>query len=185
MRNLFAAVALLSIFVCGCARTEKAAPRQRMAMGVPHGKVEYKPVSAEGLELRCFGKTTFQAGRPATLTFALSNQGYRKVRIPEWYSNESDNIGLFIQPVASQLDEPKENKWVRLTFDFKKPILHYPITLMPGNQALVSKELDIVEKMMIPPGEERLFLVKAELTLDSLNLSSRVILIRVTSNIQR
>ena len=107
------------------------------------------------------------------------------MRIPEWYSNESDNIGLFIQPVASQLDEPKENKWVRLTFDFKKPILHYPITLMPGNQALVSKELDIVEKMMIPPGEERLFLVKAELTLDSLKLSSRVILIRVTSNIQR
>ena len=185
MKNLLAAATLFSILLCGCTQTEKAVPHQRMAMGVPHGKIEYKPIKPNGLELKCFGKTTFQAGRPAVLTFALANTGYRKVRIPEWYSNESDNIGLSIQPAASGLNEPDEKKWVLMTFDFKKPILHYPITLMPGNQALVSKELDIVEKMMIPPGEERLFFVKAELTLDSLKLSSRVILIRVTSNVQR
>ena len=169
----------------GCSTPEKPVARTRRAMGVPHGKIEYKPIKSDGLSLRSFGKSVFRAGRPAVLTFSLANNGYRKVQIPEWFSHESDNIGLFIQNAEAGITEPDENKWVRLTFDFKKPVLHYPITLMPGNQALISKKLDIVESLMIPPGQERRFFVRAELTLESLKLSSAPILVRVTSNIQQ
>lgn len=182
---LFLIFTVIAVWFAGCAQTEKTVPRQRMAMGVPHGKISYKPISSEGLELRRFGKTVFRAGRPAVLTFALANNGYRKVRIAEWFSHESDNIGLFIQAAAPGAVEPDESKWIRLTFDFKKPIMHYPISLMPGNQALISKKLDIVESLMIPPGQERCFFVRAELTLESLKLSSAPVLVRVTSNIQQ
>ena len=171
---------------CGCASApEKKTVRPRLTLGVPHGKVKYTPVKHDGLELKVFGRNEFQAGRPASVTFALSNNGVKKVSIPEWYSNEPDNIGLFVQPTQPGVFEPDERKWVQLTFDFKEPIMHYPITLFPGNQALVSKNLDFVEKMMIPAGEERYFFLRAELTLESLSLSTKTVLIKVTSNVKR
>lgn len=170
----------------GCTSVPEQKPaRPRLTFGVPHGKVKYAPVKPDGLELKFFGRNEFQAGRPASLTFALANNGVKKVSIPEWLSNESDNIGLFVQPAQPGAFEPDESKWVQLTFDFKRPMMHYPITLLPGNQALVSKNLDFVEKMMIPPGQERLFFLRAELTLESLSLSSKTMLIRVTSNVKR
>ena len=76
---LFLIFTVVVVLFAGCAQTEKTVPRQRMAMGVPHGKISYKPISSEGLELRRFGKTVFRAGRPAVLTFALANNGYRKI----------------------------------------------------------------------------------------------------------
>ena len=183
---LFTLVAGTVLSFTGCSSAPEQKPaRPRLTFGVPHGKVKYAPVKHDGLELKFFGRNEFQAGRPASLTFALANNGVKKVSIPEWLSNESDNIGLFVQPAQPGAFEPDESKWVQLTFDFQKPMIHYPITLLPGNQALVSKNLDFVEKMMIPPGQERLYFLRAELTLESLSLSSKTMLIRVTPNVKR
>ena len=179
----FLVIFALAAVLCGCVRVEQN-KKPRMAMGVPHGKVKYAPVDATGLVLKVFGNTVFRAGRPASMTFALANRGDKKVYIPEWFSNESDNVGLFIQPYQDGTIEPDEKKWIQVGFDFKQPILHYPVTLMPGNQVLISKPLNVVENMMIRPGEERMFFVKAELTLESLKLASEPYLIRVQSNIQ-
>lgn len=180
-------IAASAVVFCGCTTTDQPEKksRPRLIMGVPHGKVKYKPVRSDNLELKSLGKKVFRAGRPASLTFAVANNGFKKVMIPEWYSCESDNVGLFVQPMQPGVFEPDEKKWVQLTFDFKEPIMHYPITLLPGNQALVSKNLDFVEKMMLPPGEERMFFVRAELTLESVKLSSKIIVVKVTSNIRK
>lgn len=178
----FCALLAAGILLAGCVTQE--APRQKMAMGVPHGKVKYKKIKADGLELRCFGRNVVRAGRPANLTFALKNNSNRMVRIPEWFSHESDNLMIFIQPWISGMVEPDEQKWIRLDFDYKMPIFHYPITLMPGNQVLVSKELGVVEKLIVRPGDERRFFIRAALTLESLPLVSDVSVLTVTANYQ-
>ena len=178
----FCALLAVGALLAGCVTRE--APRQKMAMGVPHGKVKYKKISADGLELRSFGKGVVRGGRPANLTFALKNNSNRMVRISEWFSNESDNLVIFIQPWISGMVEPDEQKWIRLDFDYKKPIFHYPITLMPGNQVLVNKELGVVEKLIVQPGDERRFFIRAALTLESLQLVSNVFVLTVTPNYQ-
>lgn len=176
--------ALLAVgtLLTGCVTQE--APRHKMAMGVPHGKVKYKKIKADGLELRSFGSTTVRGGRPGRLTFALKNNSNRTVRIPEWFSHESDNLVIFIQPWMSGMLEPDDKKWIRLDFDYKMPIFHYPITLMPGNQVLVNKELGVIEKLIVRPGDERRFFIRAALTLESLDLVSNVFMLTVTSNYQ-
>ena len=177
----FLPVAAVSLLLAGCV-TEQ--PRRKVAMGIPHGKVKYSKVSPDGLELRVFGKTTVRAGRPAELTFALANHSSRTVRIAEWYSYEPDNILILVQPCLSGMIEPDPEKWIPLDFEFKRPVFHYPITLMPGNQVLVTKEAGFIEKLVISPGDERRFFVRAVLTLESLNLASNIFMLRVTSNYQ-
>ena len=153
-------------------------------MGELHGEVKFEKVNPENLELQILGSPVARAGRPGVVTFALANKGMKSVRVQEWFSNESDNVGVFIQPVLPGMFEPDEKRWVRLAFEFKKPVLHYPITLMPGNKVLVSKEIDFIKNIMMPPGEERMFFFKGALTLDSLPLTSKVGVLRVTSNVE-
>ena len=177
---LSAAVAAVVMLFSGCAGKSEI---QKSAK-VP-APVKFEKVKADGLSLKILGTPVARAGRPGVITFALANDGHLKVNIPEWFSNESDNVGIYIQPLLSGMVEPDESKWVRLEFEFKKPIMHYPVTLMPGNKLLIAKQVDFIKNMMIQPGDERMFFFRGELTLESLPLTSRVGILRVTSNVER
>lgn len=182
--NLF----ILSVAVCilcGCSGTNSDNKKINVAMGIPHGQMKYEKVDPANLELQVLGDPVARAGRPGVVTFALGNNGGKPVRIQEWFSNESDNVGIFIQPVLPGMTGPDEKRWVRLPFEFKKPVLHYPVTLMPGNKLLVSKEIDFIKNIMLPPGEERMFFFKGALTLESLPLISKLGVLRVTSNVEQ
>lgn len=181
--NLFIASVAVCLF-CGCAWNKTGDKKIHVAMGELHGQVKYEKVDPENLELQILGSPVARAGRPGVVTFALANKGTKTVRIQEWFSNESDNVGVFIQPVLPGMIGPDEKRWVRLEFEFKKPVLHYPVTLMPGNKVLVSKEIDFIKNIMMPPGEERMFFFKGALTLDSLPLTSKVGVLQVTSNVE-
>ena len=180
-----AVIGAMALLFAGCSGKDSAAGKAPAAMGIPHGNVKFTPVKAEGLSLQILGNPVARAGRPGVITFALSNEGGAKVDINEWFSYESDNVGIYIQPLLPGMIEPDERKWVRLEFEFHKPVMHYPVTLMPGNKLLIAKNVDFIQNMMIRPGEERMFFFKGELTLDSLKLSSRVGILRVTSNVDK
>ena len=182
LNAVFAAAVLL---FAGCAGKSEAVKKDKVAMALPHGQVKYEKVKADGLSLKILGNPVARAGRPGVITFALANDGVVKVNIPEWFSNESDNVGIYVQPLLSGMVEPDDSKWVRLEFEFKKPVMHYPVTLMPGNKLLISKQVDFIKNMMVKPGEERMFFFRGDLTLESLPLSSRVGILRVTSNVER
>lgn len=178
-------VSVLSCMLCGCAADKGGEKKIRVAMGIPHGQIKYEKIDAKDLELQVLGNPVARAGRPGVVTFALANKGEKKVHIPEWFSNESDNVGIFIQPVLPGMTGPDEKRWVRLPFEFKEPVLHYPVTLMPGNKVLVSKEIGFIKNIMLPPGEERMYFFKGALTLDSLPLTSKLGILRVTSNVEQ
>ena len=181
---LFAALCA-GVLLCGCLGKSTVSKTTDAAIGIPYGKVKFSPVKTDGVSLNILGRPVARAGRVGVITFALANDGAAKVDILEWFRHESDNLGILIQPMLSGMTEPDEKKWVRLPFEFTKPVTHYPVTLMPGNKLLISKNVDFIKDMILPPGEERMFFFKGELTLESLPLSSRIGILRVTSNVEK
>ena len=163
----------------GCVRKEST---PKMAIGVPHGKMQYKPIKNPTLSLKMLGKPIRYAGEKAIFTFALSNTGNRVMEIPEWFSYEPDNLVLYVQPRTTDMIAPKEEYWIKLDFDPRKPVFHYPLILMPSNQVMISKELPVIEKLQLPPHTERRFFMKAELALTSVKLASEVVELRVLPN---
>lgn len=174
---VFAAAALIGI--SGCSSIPENTPKMKMALGVPDGMVKYDPISANGLVLRWVGKKEAYAGTKTSLIFTLTNNSGKQVSIPEWYSCETDNVVIYIQPWLNGMKEPVRDGWIKLSFDLRQPILHYPLQLMPGNQVMVEKKLDFVEKLHVSPGKERRYFVKASLNLKSLKLNSEVSVLRI------
>lgn len=176
-KKLYPAILLTALFFCSCV-TEKPV-KERMVLGVPEGKFRYKDVNPAPLELVMISKPVLRAGEKAELIFSLKNNGSRAVDIQEWLRHEPDNIVISIQPWLTEMTQPDPERWIELSFDRRKPVFHYPLTLMPGNQAMIAKELPFIEKLRIAPRSERRFFVKAAMTLKSLKLSSKVFTIRV------
>ena len=183
MKNLIlsaAAILFLCLGVTGCSGGEPEMPRVRMAMGVPDGEVTYKPVESSGnLKLRMVSRTEVFAGEKTSLVFSIANRGRKEVSIPEWYGFEPDNLIVYVQPWLSRMTEPDPESWTELSFDMKKPVLHYPIVLLPGNQVMIEKELPFIEKLQVSPGKERRYFIKAETNLKSLKLATDVMVLKV------
>jgi hypothetical protein len=168
------------LILVGCSSAPEV-PKMKMAMGIPDGQIEYKPVNTADLNLRLLSNTDLYAGQKTELVFALSNDGRKTVNIPEWYSNETDNITVSIQPWLTGMKEPDPDSWIELSTELKKPVLHYPLTLMPGNKALISKELGFIENLKVSQGKFRRYFVKAKLNLKSVELQSKVYTLQVFS----
>lgn len=168
----------------GCSSTPPEMPKMKMTMGIPDGTVEYKPLSpaeSSDLSFQMISKPTVCAGEKTALIFALSNDGNRSISIPEWYTWEQDNVVLFVQPWLTGMTEPHPESWIELSFDMKQPVMHYPVTLLPGNKVIVTKELPFIEKLQVSPGKARRYFVKAKLNLKSLPIESEVITLQVLS----
>lgn len=176
---LLALPAALLLAGCTSSNPEKEMPQYKMAMGVPDGKINYKPIPTKDLSFAMISKCDVNAGKKCELVFALSNKGMKEISIPEWYSNEPDNVIVSVQPWLPGMTQPDPENWTELSFDLKKPVLHYPLTLLPGNQALVSKSLDFIDKLAVSPGKMRRFFIRAKLNLKSAPLLSEVYVLQV------
>lgn len=175
---LFLLVTCSGIFIfTGCVTEE--GPKMKMVLGVPAGTVEFKPVPTRNLSLKMISKDTVYAGEKTTLIFALSNNGFREISIPEWYSCEQDNLIIMVQPWLTGMTDPDPEAWIELDFDMRRPVMHYPIKLLNGNKVLVDKELPFIEMLQVSPGKMRRYFVKAKTNLKSLQLESEIIRLKV------
>ena len=168
--TMFLAAVLAAVWA-GCA--SESEKKEKIVMGTrPQGS--YEPLSGYFLTLRTEPRQTLYAGEGGKITFALRNQDKKPIRIVEWFSNEEDNVIVSCQPWLTGMTSPDENAWTELAFDVKRPPWRYPLELMPGNQVLVSKELPFVDKLVISPGAERRFFLRAKLNLQSVSVTSPV-----------
>lgn len=181
MKPILYAAAGLAVLITGCSTAEPKIPQMKMAIGVPDGTVEYQPVSPRGLALRMLSKPTLFAGEDAALNFSLINNSRVQKIIPEWYAHEPDNIKLFVQPWLPGETAPAPDGWIELPVEFKKPVMHFPLTLMPGNQVIISKKLPFIRKLQVSPGMSRRYFIRAELNLKSLKLTTDTIAIQVVN----
>ena len=167
MRRLAAALLPALLFLAGCASD-------------PETKVyTFAPVPAEHLVFGPAGSLVMEAGKPGELTLALRNQGQDKVYIPEWRINEPDNVKLYCQPRPPQMEAPDEDLWIEMDDPVRTPEYRYRLELYPRNQVLVKRTLEFVENLVLRPGTERRYFVKAELNLTSLPLKTEVFEISV------
>lgn len=161
---------LLSLF-CGCIREEVEGQKVAFAR---REKKEYAPVKNHRLKLEITSKGQLYAGEGGQITFALINNGTKKVVIEEWYANDADNIVLICQNWLPGMTTYDPQSWVRLDVIPRKPAWRYPLTLGPGNRIFVTKKLPFVDSLTISRGGERRYFVKGELNLKSVRLESRV-----------
>ncbi|MBE6399527.1 MAG: hypothetical protein E7041_05220 [Lentisphaerae bacterium] len=178
IRVWYAVVMLTAAAVCGCSSAPKES-KQRIGLGKPDGYEKYEKISAADLYFNMVSKPVLYAGEDGTLVFALRNGGSRSVEIREWLRNESENVKIMIQPYLPDMKAPDPQGWIELVEPQKRPVIHYPLTLMPDNQAMVSKKLEFIRKMQVTAGMERRFFIKAQLTLKSLDLATEVMVLRV------
>ena len=139
----------------------------------------FASVPAEHLEFGPIGSLVMEAGSPGELTLALRNLGRDKVDIPEWRINEPDNVKLYCQPRPPQAEAPDEDLWIEMDDPVRTPEFRYRLELFPRNQVLVRRTLEFVENLVLRPGTERRYFVKAELNLTSLPLRTGVFEISV------
>lgn len=178
MKHFSWLVMLLVLFAAAGCVTEEG-PKMKLAMGVPAGTIDYKPVSPQNLSLKMISQPTVYAGEKTSVIFAVSNDGFREVSIPEWYSCEQDNVIVMVQPWLTGMTEPHPDEWIELSFDMRKPVMHYPLKLYPGNKVMINKELEFIEMLQVSPGKMRRYFVKAKLNLKSLPLESDVVKLQV------
>jgi len=162
----------------GC-MSKPEVPRQRIGLGTPDGYETYEKIDDRELYFGMVSKPVLYAGEVGVLVFSLRNGSNRSVEIREWFRNEPENIKIMIQPYLPGMKGPDPDAWIELIEPVKRPVIHYPLTLMPDNQVMVSKKMEFIRKMQITPGMERKFFIKAQLTLKSLDLATEVMELRV------
>lgn len=180
MQIMLTAAMLTALLFSGCVRKERI-PRTMIGEFDTPGK-KYAPVNPAGLKIQLISKPVIHAGKSASLIFSLRNQSNNRINIREWLSNEPDNLVLYVQPYLTGMTAPDPASWTKLELPRKRPVIHYPLILMPENQVLVTKNLDFIAKLYVPPRSERRFFLRAESTLQSLKLASEVIVLHVLPN---
>lgn len=178
MKHSLAAFVAAAVLGAGCGPAAEERP-MKIGLGVPDGYVQYEPITAPDLYLDLIGKPVLYAGEDGTLIFSLRNAGTKEVVIKEWFRNEPENLKLRVQPYLPGMTGPDPEAWIELEEPVQKPVIHYPLTLMPDNQAMIVKHLDFVGKMRVTPGMERRFFLQAQLNLKSLNLATGTIVLRI------
>ena len=165
--------AATAVGVVGCASSATPERKTKRAMGTLPQE-NYAPLTDYKLMLRTDSRKTLRVGEGGEITYALRNLDKKTVRIVEWFSHEPDNVIVYCQPWLTGMTVPDENAWIPLDFDLHRPPVRYPLELMPGNQVLVTKRLDFVDKLAITPGSERRYFIKAKLNLRSVSVTSPI-----------
>ena len=166
------------IATAGCTSAKPA--RQTLGYGEKPANYKFEKIKDAKLELVLIGPKTLNAGTPGKVSFALKNVGNKIVSIEEWRMNEQDNLNLECQIWLPGQKEPDPDRWLSLDLPVKQPELRYHLELYPGNQAHVSRDLDFVEALVISPGAERRYFIRASLNLTSVKCSSPVAAIAIT-----
>ncbi|MBS1370940.1 MAG: hypothetical protein HPZ91_13390 [Lentisphaeria bacterium] len=184
--------------LAGCVQKVEEKEQKFVAGSLP--LPEYAPVGRYRLELNLEGRRDLVAGSPGRLHFSLTNTDTQPVRIPEWYADEPINIQLFCQPWFEGMEDPHEDLWVPIEYDWQQdltdeekkavapryadpdaPDFRFPLELSPGNKVFINRSLRIVKAMKVADDMERRFFVKARLNLKSVEVESPVFVVTVHS----
>lgn len=144
---------------------------------------KYRPLHDYKLKLEATSRRVFTTGKDAELVFVLRNLDRKPVHLEDWHVAQADNIRLYIQNWFPEMKGPDEKAWIDLNAEPASPDLRYPLDLLPGNQAIISKSLPFVRDLTVSPNAERRYFVKAELTLETVQVATPVFGIAVQRGI--
>ena len=180
--NRFLLATVLCCVLSAMAGCTANAPRiHTPAYGEKPADYKFEKIRNARLELVFAGPQYLKAGTPAEIFFILKNKGEKPVCIEEWRMNEQDNLRVECQVWLPGQKEPDPDRWLSMDLPVKQPELRYFLKLNPGNQTRVAKKLDFVESLVVTPGAERRYFIRASLNLSSVKCASPVAAIAITS----
>ena len=167
---LFRLLPAVVIVLSGCVQHQVV--EDRLGMGIATDR-EFPPLERYKLELSMVDSGFLRAGQDKSVTFILRNVDTIPVAIPEWYSNEADNLVIDCQIWFPNTAIPADDAWVTLPVTLKQPPLRYPLKL--GAQMFVSIEvpLDFLNGLRVERGTERRYFLRAKLNLSSVKAQSK------------
>ncbi len=178
MKNKIFLLALTVLLFAGCTRQEVEYTK-KWGFGFKD-KVNYPKLKNYDLTLELSsGTRTFPAGAPGELIFILRNRGKEQVRIPEWYKFDPNNLKVQCQIWLPGTKNPEPDLWLDISPPVKRPIWRYPIVIPPGESQFISTRLDFPASLVITPGTERRYFIKARLNLKSVDVSAPVTYITI------
>ena len=184
MKSLLCLLALGTLLFSGCVK-EEVEYTKKWGFGFKDKGV-YKKLTNYDLTLELSpGSRKLTAGVPGELVFILRNRGKGAVRLEEWFKFDPNNLLVQCQVWLPGTDRPESQMWLNVSVPVKKPIWRYPLTLPPGGAHFVSTRLDFPANLVISPGAERRFFIKAKLNLKSVNVASETDYITIYPGTQR
>ena len=177
-------LAFSALLLCVSCTSKKPEPQKRFSFG--YAPLEhYDKIKDHKLSLDLStGSREFTAGRYAELVFLLRNEGKKEVKVPEWFKFDPNNLKVQCQIWLPGTQKPEPDMWLDVSQPVKQPAWRYPLNLPAGETQFVSSRLDFPENLVVSPGGERRYFVRAKLNLTSVDLSSpvRVIVFRAAGN---
>lgn len=164
--------------LAGCT-TEKQS--QALSYGEKPAGYKFAKIKDAQVTLEFVGPKYLKAGSSGKVFFTLKNLGRKTLHIEEWRMNEADNLLIECQVWLPGQKEPDPDRWLSMDLPVKQPERRYDLNLYPGNEVRIEKKLDFVESLVVTPGAERRYFIRAALNLTSLRCASPVAALAVTA----
>jgi hypothetical protein len=178
MKKIFLLLAAALFFCAGCVKQEVEYTK-KWGFGFKN-KGTYPKLKNYDLTLELSpGARKFQAGVPGELIFILHNRGKKQLRIPEWFKFAPNNLKVQCQIWLPGTQGPEKNMWLDVSLPVKRPIWRYPMVIPAGEKIFVSTNLAFLGNLVVAPGTERRYFIKARLNLKSVDVEAPVTYITV------
>lgn len=169
--NYFGALAML-MMLCGCVH---AVEEQVQTAGFSEkADDKFDPIDSSDLAIEIVGKREKIAAPNQKICFKLVNNGKKSITIDEWHLNEMENFSVECQVWVPNTTDPDPDGWIEITERPEKLSHYYPLTLAPGNMALIDVPLNFLSTLVISPNAERRYFIRIKSALKSLNIESKV-----------
>ena len=165
----------------GCVRVKEGKQFDEFKTRTPERKT-YPKLYNYKLKLELLtARRRFYAGEDVTLTYRLTNEGKKSLRLNEWYMNEADNIRLYYRPYQPGLKTFIRRDWLVMEPNYKKPIRHFELVLGVKNMVLIDKKVPFIKAAGAdhPSVKRGRYYIMAELTLNSVNVRSKPVVIEI------
>ena len=182
MKKVYFLLALSVLFVTGCVQTQIV--KRETHLGI-ESKKDFPKIQDAQLELAITGSPELISGRDKKVTFILKNLKNTPLSIPEWFSNEPDNIEISCQIWFPNQTAPDEDRWITYPVVPKRPVRHFPLRLGGNMFVTIDVPLEFLEHLIVAPGTERRYFLKAKLNLKSVSAESKVTAITVKPPVEQ
>ena len=126
------------------------------------------------LELAISGNPELISGKDKHVTFILKNLSNSPISIPEWFTNEADNVEISCQVWFPNQHAPEPDRWITYPVIPKRPVMRYPLRIGAKMFVSVDVPLEFLEHLVVKPGTERRYFIKAKLNLRSVSAESKI-----------
>ena len=175
--KIFACFALFcSVLFTGCVQTTVEKMESRLGTAE---RQSFPAIENAKLELAVSGNPELISGRDRSVTFILRNLSNVPISIPEWFTYEPDNIEVSVQIWFPGTNAPEEDRWITYPVVPKKPVMRYPLRIGARMFVSVDVPLEFLDNLIVKPGTERRYFIKAKLNLNSVSAESKISAITV------